>query len=336
MSETKRRYERPCVAADIVLFGFGPAGLQVLLIQRGTPPFEGLWALPGGHVEPNEEPRLSAIRELAEETGLTDLPLLDLAVFGAPGRDPRGWYISAAFLGVTLASDVIPEAADDAADVAWHSVRNLPELAFDHAAIIARGLVELGSRRPQVLDPLPVLGTGPELVLASGVTAAGKSTLCRELVAAVPSLTHLDLDQIRRDLTANKPTYSHPEAWASHNATRSLAEWLLAAGHGVVVDVSGLTASDRAHYLNSGPLFGSRTTLVWCETDQATALARLEHRAAGLDPLDHSSAKMEFWTKSLARRELPSLAEADVIVKVTPQSHDAALAELTTRLDRGR
>lgn len=332
MNFIKRRHQRPRVAADVVLLGLGPAGLQVLLVQRGAPPFEGLWALPGGHVEPGEEPHLSAARELAEETGVIDLPLTDLAVFGAPGRDPRGWYLSAAFLGVTLVGAQAPQAADDAVAVTWVSVRDLPALAFDHAQIIARALVELGSRRPLQHNPLPAPDSGPNLVLVSGVTASGKSSLCRELAAALPGFTHLDLDQIRRDLTGNAPTYSHAEAWAAHNATRALAEWLLAGGHAVVIDVSGLTAADRAHYLNSGPLFGAHTTLVWCETDQATALARLERRAAGLDPLDHSSAKMEFWTRSLARRELPSLAEADTIVKVTPENHDLALVELVARL----
>lgn len=330
---SKRRYPRPRLAADVVLFGVGNDELQVLLISRGIAPFADMWALPGGHVEQDEDPRHTAARELTEETGLSGLPLTDLAVFGAAGRDPRGWYVSSVFIGASASARLSPVAADDATDVAWHSVRKLPELAFDHADIIARALSELGERRPPRPDAEPAVGSGPHLFLFSGATASGKSTLCRELLRAVPGAIHLDLDQIRRDLTGGKPTYSYAEAWAAHNATRSLAEWLLAQGQPVLIDVSGLTAADRAHYLASGPLFGSPTTLIWCETTKSVAEKRLKRRAAGLDPLDHSSAKLAFWIESLARRQRPTADEADLLIKVGPANHATAFAELVARLE---
>jgi ADP-ribose pyrophosphatase YjhB (NUDIX family) len=70
---------------------------EVLLIQRGHPPFEGQWALPGGFVEYEEPLETAARRELEEETSLRPRSLNQLAAFGNPGRDPRGWTVSVVF-----------------------------------------------------------------------------------------------------------------------------------------------------------------------------------------------------------------------------------------------
>ncbi len=130
-------YPRPALTADVVLFREGGEGTEVLLIRRGRPPFQGEWALPGGFVDEMEPPEAAARRELAEETGveLSEGALRQVAAFGEPGRDPRGWVVSIAFWGEAPA-DLVPRAADDAAEVRWWSLDNLPPLAFDHKRII--------------------------------------------------------------------------------------------------------------------------------------------------------------------------------------------------------
>ncbi|MFI5754649.1 NUDIX domain-containing protein [Streptomyces sp. NPDC051569] len=120
--------------ADVVLIAAG----HVLLIERGWDPFEGMWALPGGHVDAGETSLAAASRELAEETGIT-VPAADLrqvGTFDAPGRDPRGRYVTVAYTA-TLPHPVQPSAGDDATAARWWPLNALPDLAFDHAAILS-------------------------------------------------------------------------------------------------------------------------------------------------------------------------------------------------------
>ncbi|MGV9503611.1 NUDIX domain-containing protein [Streptomyces sp. NPDC003642] len=111
---------------------------DVLLIQRDWPPHEGAWALPGGHVDPGETSLAAAARELAEETGvhITADSLRPIGVWDAPDRDPRGRYVTVAYVAVVPAGTRIV-AGDDARTVRWWPLDHLPvRLAFDHADII--------------------------------------------------------------------------------------------------------------------------------------------------------------------------------------------------------
>ncbi|GAA1233901.1 NUDIX hydrolase [Kitasatospora nipponensis] len=115
---------------------------RVLLIERDWPPFEGAWALPGGHVDPGETSRAAAGRELEEETGVRvdTADLLQLGTWDTPGRDPRGRYVTVAYLAV-VPDDTAIVAGDDARTARWWPCDDLPaQLAFDHAAILATAL----------------------------------------------------------------------------------------------------------------------------------------------------------------------------------------------------
>ncbi|WP_435271312.1 NUDIX domain-containing protein [Streptomyces sp. 1222.5] len=120
--------------ADVVLFAAG----HVLLIERGWDPYEGCWALPGGHVSVGETSVVAGARELEEEAGIA-VPVADLrqvGAFDAPGRDPRGRYVSVAYTA-TLPAPVALTAGDDATAARWWPLDALPDLAFDHADILA-------------------------------------------------------------------------------------------------------------------------------------------------------------------------------------------------------
>nr|WP_319397657.1 radical SAM protein [uncultured Carboxylicivirga sp.] len=116
-------YERPSVAADIVLLSpESDNQYSVVLIKRAEHPFMNSWALPGGFVRQNESIEKAACRELEEETGIKGVDLSQLQVFSQPQRDPRGWIISCSFYGVSNLSNQWLQFGDDSIDVALFKV----------------------------------------------------------------------------------------------------------------------------------------------------------------------------------------------------------------------
>lgn len=92
-------------------------------------------------MEMDESIERCAVRELMEETGLAvdEKRLRLIGVYSAPGRDPRGRTVTAAYC-IDVEDDPQATAGDDAAEVRWWPVSALPPLAFDHAEIIAAAL----------------------------------------------------------------------------------------------------------------------------------------------------------------------------------------------------
>jgi 8-oxo-dGTP diphosphatase len=132
-------YPRAALTVDCVVLGQSKRGVEVLLVRRARPPFQGAWALPGGFVELNETLEQAALRELREETGISLARAEQLGAFDGIDRDPRERVISFAHLArVDDVTHHVPRAADDASEAAWHPLSALPALAFDHREIIAR------------------------------------------------------------------------------------------------------------------------------------------------------------------------------------------------------
>lgn len=131
-------YPKPSVTVDCVVFGLDAEhDLKIMLIQRGIEPFKGEWALPGGFVHLDESLEAAALRELKEETGVTEIFLEQLYTFGTPDRDPRDRVITVSYYALINLADHPIHAQTDAKEVAWFSMNELPKLAFDHDKIVA-------------------------------------------------------------------------------------------------------------------------------------------------------------------------------------------------------
>lgn len=114
----KRDYpERPIIAVAAVIIESD----RFVLVQRGTPPHQGEWTIPGGVLECGESLREAVIREAREETSLTVKPLILVEVFERIIRNDAGQiqfhYVIMDYLCRVI--DGTLRAGEDAADARW-------------------------------------------------------------------------------------------------------------------------------------------------------------------------------------------------------------------------
>jgi len=127
----------PIPAAGVVCFRAD----EVLLVRRGTPPWQDEWSIPGGRVEWGEAASAAALRELREETGVEAelLGLIDVVdgLFldedGGGGRH----YVLVDYAAVWRSGE--PKAGDDAAEACfWPLEEALAKVAWGETARIIR------------------------------------------------------------------------------------------------------------------------------------------------------------------------------------------------------
>jgi 8-oxo-dGTP diphosphatase len=126
----------PAHAVLAVVFQVRDEALRVLLWERARDPFSGAWSLPGGTLVPGETLEQSIRRHLATKVDVREVAHLEqLGTWSSPGRHPDRWELATAYLGL------VPLGIDPSvpADTSWHSVDELPEMAFDHGPIVLAG-----------------------------------------------------------------------------------------------------------------------------------------------------------------------------------------------------
>lgn len=118
--------DQPRVAVGAIVFKDD----RVLLVRRGKPPAEDLWAIPGGRVKIGETLQEAAEREILEETAITIRARLPAYTFDVIERDTGG-RIRFHYVIVDLTADYLrgqPRAGDDASAARWVSSDDLATL----------------------------------------------------------------------------------------------------------------------------------------------------------------------------------------------------------------
>ncbi|WP_440709375.1 NUDIX hydrolase [Herbiconiux sp. YIM B11900] len=145
------------LAVSTVIFGLRPdrptalPSLWLPLVRRIRPPYEGQWALPGGPVRLDEDLEAAAARTLAATTALEPGYLEQLYAFGTLDRSPAGAkdrVVSIVYWALVNADEASAAGAgaSEPTNVAWFSVDDLPDLAFDHDVIIEYALWRLRNK----------------------------------------------------------------------------------------------------------------------------------------------------------------------------------------------
>jgi 8-oxo-dGTP diphosphatase len=145
-------YFATAFSVDNIIFGFDEGDLKILLIRRGlerqTPIYQHMWALPGDLVHPTEDLDTAAYRVLEELTGVKNVYLEQVKAFGAVKRHPVGRVITILYFSLVKISryEVMPNSFADEAQ--WHTIGSIRQLAlaFDHNDIVETGFNALKQR----------------------------------------------------------------------------------------------------------------------------------------------------------------------------------------------
>jgi ADP-ribose pyrophosphatase YjhB (NUDIX family) len=158
-------HDKLYVAVDCIIFGFDQETLKILLIKRRMEPFKDQWSLMGGFVKENEGLDDAAKRITTALTGLDQVYLEQLFTFGDINRDPGGRIISVSYFALIKIDDSNTEILNQNG-AEWFSVKDYPELIFDHTRMIDTALNRLRRRcgaQPIGFELLPEKFTIPQL-----------------------------------------------------------------------------------------------------------------------------------------------------------------------------
>ena len=154
------RFPSPLVTVDSVLFTLHQQSLCVLLVERASAPQKGLWGLPGGFIDMQQDDstHATALRKLTQKTGIVPPWLEELGTVSGPRRDPRGWSLTVTWFALIAWADCQPHIAT-VSDARWVPVAQLDDyvLAFDHWQIIQTALSRLRQKTMYSLVPVYVL-----------------------------------------------------------------------------------------------------------------------------------------------------------------------------------
>ncbi len=160
-------HEKFHVAVDCIIFGYDEGGreLKLLLLKRNFQPAKGEWSLMGGFLKGDESVDSAAKRILNQLTGLSDVYMEQLYTFGEIDRDPGDRIISIAYFALIKINSSDLELVKNHG-ATWIPFSKMPDLIFDHSAMVERALKKLQIRartQPIGFELLPDKFTIPQL-----------------------------------------------------------------------------------------------------------------------------------------------------------------------------
>lgn len=133
------------LAVDCIVFGFSGDDLRVLIIKRGFDPEKGKWSLVGGFLEESETLDQAASRILNLYTGLDDIYMEQVATFSDIDRDPVERIVSTAYFALTT-TDAHSHKLSKEFNAKWCSIKEMPQLIFDHDKMVRYALKRLRTK----------------------------------------------------------------------------------------------------------------------------------------------------------------------------------------------
>ena len=157
--------ERFLVGLDCVIFGFHEGELSLLLLKRNFEPAKGEWSLMGGFIRHDESIDEAAKRVLKELTGLENVYMEQIGIFGEIDRDPGERVISAVYYALININEYDRELVQKH-NAHWVKINELPPLIFDHPQMVSRArelMKQKAEMEPIGFNLLPKLFTLTQL-----------------------------------------------------------------------------------------------------------------------------------------------------------------------------
>ncbi len=157
--------ERFLVGLDCVIFGFHEGELSLLLLKRNFEPAKGEWSLMGGFLRHDESIDEAAKRVLKELTGLENVYMEQIGIFGEIDRDPGERVISAVYYALININEYDRELVQKH-NAHWVKINELPPLIFDHPQMVSRArelMKQKAEMEPIGFNLLPKLFTLTQL-----------------------------------------------------------------------------------------------------------------------------------------------------------------------------
>lgn len=157
--------DRFLVAVDCIIFGFDEEGFKLLLIQRGFAPEKKQWSLMGGFVQKKEGLDEAANRVLKQLTGLENVFMEQMKVFGDPHRDPVERTLAVSYVALVDIHQYEKQLSENF-HARWFRLEEVPPLIFDHEQMVENAknwLRYKAALHPVLFELLPDKFTLPQL-----------------------------------------------------------------------------------------------------------------------------------------------------------------------------